>query len=115
MCVCVLIIVIMYSSCEKEAIWSKKTKKQKQKKHCFSLKTVTENRVKRVMEKMKKKKILGLDEIGQDFLLLGAKIIAIPLTRIINNSIEYGEFPYEWALRLYPECTYPERYKPDIR
>ena len=48
--------------------------------------------MKKVMDKMKKKKSSGWDEIGQNFLLLGIKIIAILLTRIINNSIENGEF-----------------------
>ena len=48
------------------------------------------------MEKIKKKKSSGLDEIGQDFLLFGAEIIAIPLTRIINNWMENGAFPNEW-------------------
>ena len=48
------------------------------------------------MKEMKKKKSAGLDRIGQDLLLLGAEIIAIPLTRLINNSTESGIFPTEW-------------------
>ena len=41
-------------------------------------------------------KSAGLDGIVQDVLLLEADIIAIPLTRIINNSIENGVFPEAW-------------------
>ena len=48
------------------------------------------------MKEMKKKKSAGLDRIGQDLLLLESEIIAIPLTRLINNSIESGIFPTEW-------------------
>ena len=34
--------------------------------------------------------------IGQDLLLMGADIIATPLTRLINNLIKSGVFPEEW-------------------
>ena len=49
-----------------------------------------------VMGEMKKKKSSGIDGIGQDLLLMGADIIAVPLTRVINISISKGTFPTEW-------------------
>jgi hypothetical protein len=70
--------------------------KIKEKKLNFTIKAVTENKVKRTMESMKKKKSSGLDGISQGLLLMGANIIAVPLTRLINNSIEKGVFPTEW-------------------
>ena len=60
------------------------------------LKRVKEEQVNRMMTEMKKIKNLGLDRIGQDLLLMGADIIARPLTRVIYNSIENGTFPTEW-------------------
>ena len=43
---------------------------------------------------MKKKKSSELDGIGQELLLQGAEIIAIPLTRMINNLIERIKMNY---------------------
>ena len=48
------------------------------------------------MEGMKKKKSSELDGISQDLLLIGADKIAVPLKRMINNSIESEVFPKEW-------------------
>ena len=45
---------------------------------------------------MKKKKSSGNDGISQECLLEGAEILTIPLTRLINTSIESGIFPEEW-------------------
>ena len=54
------------------------------------------DKVKKTMDKMKKKKSSGLDKISQECLLLGAEILTIPLTRLINSSIDSGIFPEEW-------------------
>ena len=56
----------------------------------FSLRTVTEEKVKKVMEKIKKKKSSTLEGIGQNFLLLGAEVVTIPLTRLAKTSIQKG-------------------------
>ena len=62
----------------------------------FSLKTVTVQTVKKLMQKMAKKKSKGNDGIPQDCLLLGQEVIAGPLTEVINSSITTGAFPEEW-------------------
>ena len=62
----------------------------------FTLRQVSEQKVKKVMDKMNKKKSSGLDGISQECVLMGAEILVIPLTRIINASKETGEFPTEW-------------------
>ena len=62
----------------------------------FTLKTVTERTVRKVMDKMKKKKSKGADGITQELLLLGKETLVIPLTRIINSSISSGKFPDAW-------------------
>ena len=62
----------------------------------FSMKTVRVKKVREVMAEMRKKKSSGLDGIGQDVLLMGGDILAIPLTRVINNSIINGKFPTAW-------------------
>ena len=45
---------------------------------------------------MKNKKSSGLDEITQEQLKMGADILVIPLTKIINASIAEGVFPDAW-------------------
>ena len=75
---------------------SKTTRKSKVQNLRFKLKTVLEGKVKKVMSSIKKKKSAGLDGIGQGLLLLGADIVATPLTRLINNLIENRLFPEEW-------------------
>ena len=62
----------------------------------FSLKKVTESTVLKTIKGMKNKKSSGLDELTQEQLKSGAEILAIPLTRIINASIEQGKFPENW-------------------
>ena len=62
----------------------------------FRLKSVTEKTVKKAMDGMKKKKSSGKDGVSQECLLMGKDVLKIPLTRIINNSIETGRFPDEW-------------------
>jgi hypothetical protein len=62
----------------------------------FSLKKITEKTVLKAIKGMKNKKSSGLDEITQEQLKAGAEILAIPLTRIINASIEQGKFPDDW-------------------
>ena len=62
----------------------------------FSLKMVTAQTVKKLMQKMAKKKSKGNDGIPQDCLLLGQEVIAGPLTEVINSSITTGAFPEEW-------------------
>ena len=48
------------------------------------------------MKNMAKKKSSGLDGISQKNLILGAEVLAIPLARIINKSIETGVVPQIW-------------------
>ena len=48
------------------------------------------------MKKMRKKKSSGHDEISQECLLNGAKILAAPLTKLINQSISTGFVPDSW-------------------
>ena len=45
---------------------------------------------------MKIKKSAGADEITQECLLLGAEVLANPLARVINPSIDSGIFQEEW-------------------
>jgi hypothetical protein len=54
---------------------------------------VSEKTVYKAMCSLKKKKSTGVDGISQDKLVLGTKVLVVPLTRIINNSITNGEFP----------------------
>ena len=66
----------------------------------FSLKTVTEKTVYKAICSLKKKKSAGIDGISQEQLVLGAKVLVVPLTRIINSSISSGEFPSMWKEAL---------------
>ncbi len=88
------------------------------KKISFSLKTVTEKTVYKAMCSLKKKKSAGVDGISQENLVLGAKALVVPLTRIINNSIANGEFPEMWKEALVTpilkkgDPTKKENYRP---
>ena len=62
----------------------------------FSLKPVTVKTVTKIMKAMSKKKSKGNDGITQECLLLGTEVLAGPLTKIINTSIESGHFPDQW-------------------
>jgi hypothetical protein len=75
----------------------KKTGKKMEGKNIpFSFKTVSVRKVAKVMARMAKKKSKGKDGISQECLLLGLEALAVPLTAIINESIETGVFPTEW-------------------
>ena len=62
----------------------------------FSLKTVTEKMVSKVMRSLKKKKSKGEDGISQDVIMMGEKALLTPITHIINSSISTGVFPNHW-------------------
>ena len=49
---------------------------------------------------MKKKKSSGIDGVSQECLLEGSEVLVIPLTRLINTSIQSGIFPEEWKLAV---------------
>ena len=48
------------------------------------------------MKEMRNKKSAGHDNISQECLLMGKKVLAVPLTRIINTSIRTGTVPDSW-------------------
>ena len=53
---------------------------------------MTEAKVLKTIHGLKNKESSGRDEVTQEQLKLGADVLAIPLTRIINNSITEGKF-----------------------
>ena len=71
-------------------------KKMKDKNLKFALKKVSEKTVEKAMGEMNKKRSAGRDGLSQDKLIIAKSILSIPLTRIINASIEAGEFPKAW-------------------
>ena len=64
----------------------------------FSLKTVKEKEVLKLLKALKRKKSYGPDGITSEILKIGAEVLAAPLTWIINTSITTGEFPEEWKI-----------------
>ena len=52
------------------------------------------------MKNMKKKKSSGYDGLSQENLLVGTKSLIKPLTNIINQSINQGQFLSEWREAL---------------
>ena len=53
----------------------------------FNLRTVSEKEVLKIIKSLKPKKSFGPDGITSETLKLGADILVIPLTYIINSSI----------------------------
>ena len=59
-------------------------------------KTVQERKVIKIIEQMKAKTSCGKDKISSEMLKIGAEVLAVPLTWIINKSIVDKQFPEYW-------------------
>ena len=64
----------------------------------FRLKTVSEDKVLAIMKSLKSKKSHGHDGITSEILKLGAEVLVVPLTYIINTSILTGKYPSKWKI-----------------
>ena len=64
----------------------------------FNLKTVSEKDVLKILKSLKPKKSYGLDGISSEVLKLGAEVLVVPLTYIINSSILQGKYPTNWKV-----------------
>ena len=64
----------------------------------FKLRTVKETEVLKIIRQMKSKQSYGHYGISSEILKLGAKVLVIPLTYIINTSILTGKYPTDWKL-----------------
>ena len=64
----------------------------------FKLKTVSEKEVLKILKTMKQKRSYGVDGISSEVLKLGAEVLVVPLTYIINFSIVTGKYPTNWKL-----------------
>ena len=62
----------------------------------FQLKTVSEKGVLKILKSLKSKKSFGTDGINAEILKLGADMLVLPLTYIINSSILQGKYPTRW-------------------
>ena len=88
-------IIKTYALPNKDPLVKLKEKFDGKKLH-FSLKKVSEAKVLKTIQGLRNKKSSGRDEVTQEQLKMGAEVLSIPLTRIINNSIEEGVFPEIW-------------------
>ena len=64
----------------------------------FKLLPVNEKLVFKLMKSLKPKRSCGLDGISSEILKLGAEVLVIPLTYMINYSILTGKFPTNWKI-----------------
>ena len=64
----------------------------------FKLKTVSEKEVFEILRGLKPKRSYGKDGISSEILKLGAKVLVVPLTYIINSSILTGKYPTNWKI-----------------
>ena len=62
----------------------------------FELKEVQEKDVMKILKKLKNKSSYGSDGISSEVLKMGADVLCVPLTLIINISILSGKFPTAW-------------------
>ena len=70
--------------------------KMKNNKCSLEFKKVTQKQLRQHVKKLKKKKSSGLDGLSQENLILGIKHLVAPITSIINQSLQDGEFPQDW-------------------
>ena len=64
----------------------------------FTLKPVSENEVLKILKSLKPKKSYGIDDISSEILKLGAEVLVVPLTYMINFSIITGKYPTDWKV-----------------
>ena len=64
----------------------------------FSLKTVSEKDVLKILQALKPKKSSGKDGITSEIMKIGSKFLVVPLTYMINFSILTGKFPTNWKI-----------------
>jgi hypothetical protein len=64
----------------------------------LKLKTVNENEVLKLLKSLKPKKSYGCDGITSEILKIGAEVLVVPLTHIINFSIVTGKYPTKWNI-----------------
>ena len=64
----------------------------------FQLQEVEEKYVLKVLKSLKAKTSYGPDGISSEVLKMGAEVLCVPLTLIINISIVSSKFPTEWKL-----------------
>ena len=84
----------------------------------FELKEVEERQVLKILKKLKPKTSRGLDEISSEVLKLGAEVLCIPLTLIINistNPFDYLFFSIGNFIKvcIYKSCLFDfDRHQP---
>ena len=64
----------------------------------FSLKPVSEKVVLGLLKALNPKKSFGIDGITSEILKIGAEVLALPLTYIVNCSITTGKYPSNWKI-----------------
>ena len=64
----------------------------------FILKTVSEKVVLNLLRALKPKKSYGIDGITSEILKIGADVLVVPLTYIVNYSIRTGKYPSKWKI-----------------
>ena len=64
----------------------------------FGLGQVTKTQVKKAIKGVRSKTSSGVDFINTKILKMSSEVIAAPLTRIINKSVESGVFPNSWKI-----------------
>ena len=52
----------------------------------------------KILKSLKPKKSYGCDGINSEILKLGAGVLAVPLTYMINFSILTGKYPSNWKI-----------------
>ena len=64
----------------------------------FTIKTVNVSVVHKILKELKTKTSYGHDGITSEVLKLGADVLKVPLTYIVNTSIRENEYPSYWKI-----------------
>jgi len=64
----------------------------------FNLKTVSEKVVLGLLKSLKPKKSCGIDGITAEIVKIGAEVLVVPLTYLVNCSIKTGKYPSNWKI-----------------
>ena len=64
----------------------------------FNFQLVTNAEVEKVIKSIKRSKATGIDDLPPGLIKDAASVISVPLSHIINLSLETGNFPQEWKV-----------------
>ena len=75
----------------------------------FNFQLVTNAEVEKAIKSIKRSKATGIDDLPPGLIKDAASVISVPLSHIINLSLETGNFPQQWKVAKLVLCSSQDR------